>query len=183
MGQGFLITLAGHFPHLKERERERESQGFHSSKAHTLECQDRDLSHRTKDLGYTRPPKMQGYSAHDIHRLNAPESHRTNAQELHGTHIGRVHKNRMGHAQAACTRIAWNAHMGSSIRERLQFFQAYPSTNGFRSRNIQITSMSFKSLNIYSIMIFEAIIFRYIRFREPQEQMHTPYEIQGMGTE
>ena len=69
-------------------EREREHHSLLSFKAHTLECQDHGSSHRTKDLGCTRPPKMQGYSAHDIHRLNARESHRTNAQESHGMHIG-----------------------------------------------------------------------------------------------
>ena len=47
------MTLIDHLPLL---ERKRESQGFHHSKAHTLECQDCGLNHWTKDLGYKRPP-------------------------------------------------------------------------------------------------------------------------------
>ena len=60
----------------RERERERESHNLLSSKAHTLEFQDRGLSHRLEDLGCKRPPWMQGYSTRDVHRLCARKSHR-----------------------------------------------------------------------------------------------------------
>ena len=47
------MTLVSRLPPPK---RERDSQGFNPSKAHTLECQDCGSSYRAKDLRCTRPP-------------------------------------------------------------------------------------------------------------------------------
>ena len=58
-----------------ERERERESYSLLPSKAHTLEHQDHDSSHQAEDLGYMRPPWVQGYNSQHVHRACAQELH------------------------------------------------------------------------------------------------------------
>ena len=80
----------------------------------------------------------------------------------------RMHENRMECIQAMYMGIAQDAHMGSSMRrETLQFSHTCSSMDGFCYGNIQITCVSFKSLDLYSIKIFETVIFHYIRSKEP----------------
>ena len=89
------------------------------------------------------------------------------ARESHGTHTDRMHGNHMGHIQIACTRIAQDAHVGSSMKRKTPVFPSMFFNEWILSRNIQITCMSFKSLDLYSTMLFEAISFRFVRSREP----------------
>ena len=56
---------------------ERESHSLLISKAHILECQERGSSHWAEDLGCTRPPWTQEYSAQDAHRPCAWELYET----------------------------------------------------------------------------------------------------------
>ena len=51
------MTLVSHIPPL---ERKRESQDFHSSKTHILECQERGSSHRAEDLRCKGLPNPSG---------------------------------------------------------------------------------------------------------------------------
>ena len=44
------------------------------------------------------------------------------ARESHGTHTDRMHGNHMGHIQIACTRIAQDAHVGSSMKRKTPVF-------------------------------------------------------------
>ena len=44
------------------------------------------------------------------------------AWESHGTHTDRMHGNHMGHIQIACTRIAQDVHVGSSMKRKTPVF-------------------------------------------------------------